>query len=192
MNFAIPPIMGGVHGVATLEDILDAKVCQRIIDLQHISPRFKGAIQVKDKKRTEVIEDIRQVESYIIHQREEWVDQLLIEQAMKANQQIFEYNLSGLIERPQLLKYKAGSRGYDWHMDVGGGDSSNRKLSCSIILNDEYEGGELQFFMQGSQTQPTIKGNIIVFSSFLSHCVTPITRGERWALVAWFSGPQFR
>tara|TARA_R110002020_G_scaffold297278_3_gene513087 strand:+ start:3905 stop:4480 length:576 start_codon:yes stop_codon:yes gene_type:complete len=191
MNFAIPPIMGGEHG-ATIIDSLSISACKRLIGLHSSSSRLKGSVQLQGKSSTKVIAEIRQVETYIIHQREEWVDQILIEYAMKANERYFGYNLSGLIERPQLLKYESPSVGYKWHCDLGNGDASNRKLSTSIILNSNYKGGELHFFTNGENVFPTKQGNIIFFSSFFPHCITPITKGTRWALVAWFSGPQFR
>jgi len=35
-------------------------------------------------------------------------------------------------------------------------------------------------------------GQSLAFPSFLSHKVLPVTKGERWALVAWISGTPFR
>ena len=49
-----------------------------------------------------------------------------------------------------------------------------------------------EFFGDGVTHIPTQKGDIIAFSSFIPHRVTNIVSGERWAIVAWFSGPQFR
>ena len=36
------------------------------------------------------------------------------------------------------------------------------------------------------------KGSIIVFPSFFTHRVAPVTKGTRLSLVAWVSGPLFR
>ena len=36
------------------------------------------------------------------------------------------------------------------------------------------------------------KGDIVVFPSYLMHRVTPVTRGERYSLVAWACGEQFK
>ena len=194
MNFAIPPILGGEHG-ATLLDKLSPITCQKIIGLHNTSPKLKGRVQIKEGHLSEdykVIDHIRQVDTFIINHTEEWIDQLLIEYAMKANERYFGYNLAGLIERPQLLKYESPSVGYTWHVDLGNGDASNRKLSMSIILNSNFGGGELHFFSEGDIPFPTSQGDIVVFSSFIPHCITRVNEGTRWALVAWFSGPQFR
>ena len=36
------------------------------------------------------------------------------------------------------------------------------------------------------------QGTLIAFPSFLEHRVTPVTRGERFSLVAWMDGPPYR
>ena len=77
-----------------------------------------------------------------------------------------------------------------------------RKLSLTLNLNKpgEYEGGNLMFdfgnhttserFHQCTEIRP--QGSIIVFPSFLDHCVTPITSGTRYSLVLWSLGEPFK
>ena len=100
--------------------------------------------------------------------------------------------MSGLIERPQLLRYNAPSTGYDWHTDIGSGDASTRKISCSILLNKDFEGGNLEFFSNGKQRIDMNVGDCICFSSFMPHRITRVEKGFRWALVCWFSGSPFK
>ncbi|WP_299006958.1 hypothetical protein [uncultured Tenacibaculum sp.] len=38
---------------------------------------------------------------------------------------------------------------------------------------------------------PREKGTIIVFPSFMMHCVTPITKGVRKSIVGWVAGPPY-
>ena len=69
-----------------------------------------------------------------------------------------------------------------------------RKLSATIALNDDYEGGEFEFY-NGNQPAdiPEIKkGSIIVFPSTSWHRITPVTKGTRISLVTWLTGPLFR
>ena len=103
-----------------------------------------------------------------------------------------DYNVVGLLERPQLLNYKQNSKGYDWHTDIGLGMASTRKISITVNLNDNYEGGNLQFFSDKTYEFNPPRGDAIAFPSFLPHRVTPITKGERWSLVAWIGGQPFR
>ena len=77
-----------------------------------------------------------------------------------------------------------------------------RKISLTLQLNDpaEYEGGNLKFdfghHSEGEQfhecTEIRDQGSIIVFPSFVDHCVTPIISGTRYSLVLWTLGRPFR
>mgnify|MGYP003119417792 FL=1 len=189
MSLCIPPSLGGEHGI-TKTDTINISFCKRIIDLHKKSAYKTGKVFNPDGTKSNIV-SIRQVDVWRIHEQEIWLDEFLIEQVVRANQ-TFNYNLSGLLERPQLLRYNAPNNAYDWHSDLGVGDASNRKISCSILLNDDFSGGDLEFFLNGKQLCTMEKGDCILFSSFISHRVTRVTKGHRWALVAWFSGPQFR
>lgn len=67
----------------------------------------------------------------------------------------------------------------------------NRKLSMSLQLSDpnDYEGGELLLHLSHN---PTViskqKGMMVFFPSHTLHEVTPVTKGERYSLVAWIHG----
>jgi predicted 2-oxoglutarate/Fe(II)-dependent dioxygenase YbiX len=84
-----------------------------------------------------------------------------------------------------LLKYDVGCF-YKTHTDNAPGVI--RTLSCSFTLNDDYEGGEWEFFNGAMRVKPP-KGSAIVFpSNFLyPHAITPVTKGTRLAIVTWFS-----
>jgi PKHD-type hydroxylase len=92
----------------------------------------------------------------------------------------------------QVATYSVGEH-YDWHIDLGPGKNSSRKLSLSLQLSDssEYEGGELEFMNVKEKTSREI-GTLITFPAFLTHRVTPVTKGTRKSLVAWISGDSFR
>ncbi len=97
-------------------------------------------------------------------------------------------------QKVQLGRYGEGGH-YDWHHDCQNPDPHGfqRKLSCSILLNDpsEYDGGGLEI-KDVSKAPPTAKGTVIVFPSFIEHRVAPVTRGERFSAVCWTIGPAFK
>ena len=72
-----------------------------------------------------------------------------------------------------------------------------RKLSMSLILNGNFQGGVFEFasYNRGKvfyYTQLNHRaGTVIVFPSSIEHRVTPVTKGIRYSLVAWFLGPPF-
>ena len=57
----------------------------------------------------------------------------------------------------------------------------------------DYEGGDLM--LMHSNTPNIIekkKGYLVAFPSYVLHEVTPVTKGERYSLVAWIHGPNLR
>ena len=67
----------------------------------------------------------------------------------------------------------------------------DRKITMSIQLSDDedYVGGDLLVL---SQSYSRKKGSIIAFPSLLTHQVNPILKGERWSLISWAWGPQWK
>ena len=112
-------------------------------------------------------------------------------------------------ETMQLTRYRKGGF-YSFHRD-GMGDKLSvydipentfmhghvRKLSMTLLLNEDYEGGELQFASYAKQQckisapEFNLSGSIIVFPSGMEHRVAPVTKGIRYSLVTWFLGPPF-
>jgi PKHD-type hydroxylase len=117
------------------------------------------------------------------------------------NNRWYGFNLNGY-ETFQYTEYDASYEGkYDWHMDICLGKENlpthmfePRKLSLSLLLNDDYEGGDFQLNL-GDQNDKTtaesIKGRIIAFPSWMIHQVTPVTKGTRKSIVIWCVGPKF-
>jgi PKHD-type hydroxylase len=121
----------------------------------------------------------------------DWVESRLWDAAATANT-AFGFDLDG-IEPPQVLVYGIGDR-FDWHHDCGSGPSARRKLSVSVQLSasGDYSGGDLTFLGRSQPLMSRNQGNAVVFPAFLSHSVTAVRRGTRYALVAWVLGPPFR
>lgn len=73
-----------------------------------------------------------------------------------------------------------------------------RKISMTLNLTDpnSYEGGNLKFDLGPHVKGDRIKvcddsrsqGSLIIFPSFMYHCVTPVTSGTRFSLVLWCLG----
>ena len=118
---------------------------------------------------------------------------------LKANANNFGFDIIKNFQ-VQFGEYSAEYSGfYEWHLDQGlvSNKLVGRKLSIVVQLTDpsEYEGGKLEFDIDGEQFTPSNfekKGSVIVFPSFYRHRVTPVTKGVRNSLVAWVDGPNFR
>jgi predicted 2-oxoglutarate/Fe(II)-dependent dioxygenase YbiX len=96
-------------------------------------------------------------------------------------------------EPVQFLGYPVGGH-YQEHND---GESFNhttrqwekimpRDVSFLFYLNDQYGGGELEFYDLGLTIKPK-KGMMIAFPSYkeFAHMVHPVTWGHRYSLVSW-------
>ena len=96
-------------------------------------------------------------------------------------------------EPVQFLGYPPGGH-YKGHND---GESFNfetrqwerlmeRDVSFLFYLNDQYGGGELEFYDLGLTIKPK-KGMMIAFPSYkdFAHKVHPVTWGHRYTLVSW-------
>lgn len=99
-------------------------------------------------------------------------------------------NSCSQMEALGLMRYEKGQE-YKLHTDVG---EFNRLLSVSIVLNEDYEGGELIFFRDDYtnaikyEEKINLKaGQICMFPSnrLYPHKVLPVTNGVRYAVVTW-------
>jgi predicted 2-oxoglutarate/Fe(II)-dependent dioxygenase YbiX len=93
-----------------------------------------------------------------------------------------EENISD-IEGYNLLKYNGGQH-YGAHYD--GGTFTKRSVSPILYLNDEYEGGEIEFLNFNIKVKPK-SGSLIVFPSNYAyrHIAHPVTSGTKYAIVTW-------
>ncbi len=117
---------------------------------------------------------------------------------LAANRELWGFDLDGG-EEWQLTHYTHLDAGvYERHMDCSleGGRPRCRKVSVSVNLSDprDYEGGSLRLGAVGQPDREALRqrGAALVFPSFVEHRVTPLLAGERYSLVAWFSGPAWR
>lgn len=127
-----------------------------------------------------------------------WIGGILHNLLISANNAYFHYDLDHFDADIQVTKYEPGQE-YKWHVDQLNVDKPmRRKLSISLLLNDNFTGGELQLLETNSlynETATTVQlsaGAAAVFPSWVVHRVTPVTSGTRYSLVAWMNGPQFK
>ncbi|MBR1328830.1 2OG-Fe(II) oxygenase [Bradyrhizobium ottawaense] len=139
------------------------------------------------------------------HQRNDdtaWIYERMNAVIEGLNNQFYGFDLNGY-GAFQYTSYNAAERGaYHWHMDICLGKASlppgmvqPRKLSLTLLLNDDFEGGEFMVNL-GNEAQAervmTPKGRVVAFPSFILHSVKPVTKGIRKSIVIWVTGPKFR
>jgi predicted 2-oxoglutarate/Fe(II)-dependent dioxygenase YbiX len=82
-----------------------------------------------------------------------------------------------------LLRYDEGMF-YVQHVDSF--KAQPRSISCSLSLNDDYEGGLFSFFDREIRIKPK-KGSALLFPSSFQypHEIEPVTKGTRYSVITW-------
>lgn len=88
------------------------------------------------------------------------------------------------VEPYVLLRYQTGEE-YKAHYD--GGSKLNRAVSPILYLNDDYEGGFIEFVNFNLKVKPKA-GSLFLFPSTYpyAHIAHPVTDGTKYAIVSFF------
>jgi PKHD-type hydroxylase len=122
----------------------------------------------------------------------EWIFARIWDVATQYNS-AYGFELFEQMGQLQLTRY-AKDQLYNWHMDLGAGEMSLRKISIVVELAaGGYEGGGIEVFY-GDNTNNRIalgQGDALIFPSFIMHRALPVQSGTRWTLVSWLTGPEY-
>lgn len=168
---------------------LDKPVIQKILGLKKVIPPQDAITYNNNEFKTENLdESFRKTEvRWLMYEDYTWVHQLMI-RVVSEHQGLFGVRSSLRIERGvQLATYRVGHH-YGWHIDGRPTDNTRRTISMSVLLSDNFEGGQLEFKTPGA---PKLKkaGEIVLFNAEEFHRVAPVTKGVRDSLVVWFGRP---
>ena len=180
-------------------NMLSKDKCEKILKTANNSWKKATVLGDQDDSLTVAVPRVSRYDKIersaeVVFVKETWLLEELFSLLNYANNECqWNFIING-IEDVQITKYNVGDF-YNYHTD-GNGVTTNdegltRKLSMSIILNDDYEGGEFEIW--GDNMPIKYKtGTVILFPSYFVHKVNPITKGIRYSLVAWFGGPKFQ
>ena len=175
----------------TFEQAFDDRFCNDVINIAdqyewESARTFSSEVQIETRSA-----NIK----WLNPGNERSITEAIYHMASVANMQTFGINIQGCFEL-QFTSYDTGDF-YKEHIDVPwrkdrGAPKFDRKLSCSILLNDpaEFEGGEL--IVDGDKMELNHRGSMTVFPSYIPHEVKPVTKGKRLSLVSWIAGPEWR
>jgi PKHD-type hydroxylase len=128
-------------------------------------------------------------------EKSDWLYSKIMGMAAEANRNLWGFDLQSTVDSIQYTEYLGGGGHYDYHLDIGSGGASLRKVSIVVQLSDpsEYDGGEFQLLRgRFPETLPKNKGAVLIFPSYLLHRVTPIESGVRRSLVMWVGGTHYK
>lgn len=137
---------------------------------------------------------------------ERYISKTMYMLTLKSNNH-FQYDLDYNNMIIQLARWDEGESYFHWHADGHiNFEGVNRKLAFSLFLKPAAKGGKLlvntinQFIETEDVNSPSVfveeikeePGKVIAFPAYCNHCVTPVERGDRYSLVAWIFGPEWR
>lgn len=177
------------------------ETCQRILNDAKDIPVQQALVGTNES--THLNTDSRRSKIRFIHSgdfRFRYLFDELWRMAISANNDFFNIHISRL-NFVQLAEYDETYQGeYKEHHDVfwlNDDPFYHRKLTCVIQLSDpnSYEGGNLE--ITEASTYPDAndirqQGSAIFFPSMLRHKASPVTKGTRYSIAAWFEGPKWR
>lgn len=181
--------------VAQYPNVLTPEECRWLIDVP--LPSSEAAVEVRgsdasDQAESRVNYGVRRTRIKAIPPMPGciWIFRRLGALVQQANQQAFHFQLDGQMS-VDVLEYDPDGF-YDWHVDLGPGIFSTRKLSMVTFLTppEEYEGGDLCFMDKGDPLRLP-QGTTVIFPAYMIHKVEPVTKGTRHTLVSWAHGPSF-
>ena len=182
-------------GKLTVERFLTPEECQAIIDRGERGLAL-AAGTTEDRRTNLRKSDIAWLSADAEHG---WLFQRVTDCINEINRNWFGYHLIGF-EGIQFTKYshdqgKPGDH-YGPHKDTRLlADGTIRKLSFTIQLSESasYEGGDVVLYdsFTDSAALSRDRGSISFFPSYTIHEVTPVSRGLRYSLVGWATGPSF-
>ena len=175
--------------VLMLRDVFEPALCRHLIDLYERSGgRESGFMQEVGGKAVEHYDpDWKRRKDCMV------TDAALIEQ-IKARfarrvglmlQRAFQFRLTRM-ERYLLACYAAEDGGhFGPHRDDTVKATEHRRFAASINLNDDFDGGDLDFPEFGPRRFKPPVGAALIFSSALLHRVHRVMRGRRYAFLAF-------
>lgn len=180
------------HGLVIVEKFLSPQQCRELLSLAESLEGERFKLRDLTWNLTDKLDPTRVCDLMKLGDSQKVLDDLVArafeEQILPGTGQRIDW-----YEEPQLLRYTSGGF-YHYHVDaydpVPGGKAwrkaIDRDISMLIYLNDNFNGGELEFKRFSYFLQPRA-GMLVWFPSDIryEHMAKPVTNGYRYAIVSW-------
>jgi len=112
----------------------------------------------------------------------------IVRRLVPAIERFFQFSATRM-DRYIVACYDSAVGGHFYrHRDNVNVGAQHRRFAVTINLNHDYDGCDLTFPEFGSRTYRAPHGGAVVFSCGALHQVTPVTRGRRYAFLAFLYG----
>ena len=112
----------------------------------------------------------------------------IVRRLLPAIDRFFQFQATRM-DRYIVACYDSATGGHFYrHRDNVNAGALHRRFAVTINLNGDYDGGDLTFPEFGTRSYRAPHGGAVVFSCGALHQVTPMTRGKRYAFLAFLYG----
>lgn len=178
--------------IFTLDNIVPNELCDRILEEYHEcsfwTPTSVGNgdinVEIRNCDTINISQNIVFQKNFDVRKKIDEDFYVCASNAINEYRKLFPDVASEIDTGYSLLRYKEGQF-YTQHTDSF--KHQQRSVSCSFLLNDDYEGGEFAFFDREIVIRGG-KGSIVMFPSnfMFPHEVMPVTSGTRYSIITWY------
>jgi peroxiredoxin len=185
-----PALFAGVPlqaPVIYLNNVFEPEFCRKLVGLYEANGgKESGFMREVEGKTVHILDRMHKSRSdYLIE------DEALVKETQKRVQRrilpeikkVHQFTVTRM-ERYIVSCYMAEAGGhFRQHRDNTTKGTAHRRFAVSINLNDDFEGGQLNFPEYGPRSFKMPAGAAVVFSCSLLHAVSPVTKGKRYAFL---------
>lgn len=179
------------HGVGLVDGFLSPEECEDLVSLADSMTGYRFTAATRDGNRT--LDPNRVTEWVDFRQGQQDRLDKLIRRALEQHIIPATGHQVEWFEQPEVLRYEPGGY-YKHHADAyyflpeqrAWTKSVDRDISMLVYLNDDYEGGELDFKRLSYALKPKA-GMLVWFPSDVryEHMAMPVLSGRRYSLASW-------
>lgn len=171
--------------VHIVPDVLDEALANRILQHFETGKQYKGKIGDEVVKSGKRRTDVDVADADLLRA----IDTKLAQSLFPEIQKIGAFEVTHR-QRYRIGCYDSADEGfYNQHRDTGLPSNAYRRYSVSIMLNDAFEGGEVEFPEYHAQYKAP-KYGALCFPSALLHQINPVTSGKRYVMVSFLHGEE--
>ena len=182
--FAGPELMAPI---LYLPRVFEPELCQHLIGLYEAQGGQESGFMREVGGRTVGITDpkFKRRKDHYLSDREliEALQKRFIRRVMPEITKVHQFKVTRM-ERYVVSCYEAEDGGhFSAHRDNTTKGTAHRRFAVSVNLNDDFDGGEVNFPEYGPRSFKAPPGGAVVFSCSLLHRVSKVTRGRRFAFL---------
>jgi predicted 2-oxoglutarate/Fe(II)-dependent dioxygenase YbiX/peroxiredoxin len=172
--------------------VLDFDLCDFLVQFYDKLGGKDSGFLLDNNGQTSTVVDYRMKRrndlSVLVPDLRDTIRDQIVRRLLPPIERFFQYSATRM-DRYIVACYDSAVGGHFYrHRDNVNAGAQHRRFAVTINLNKDYDGCDLTFPEFGSRTYRAPHGGAIVFSCGALHQVTPVTRGRRYAFLAFLYG----